>query len=235
MSPGDIPVIDFHTHTFFSDGVLVPSELVRRANVTGYRAIGIADHGDHSNVDFIIPRLIEAAAQLNRAQTTLVLPGIEITHTPAALIPDLIRACRHLGAVLVIVHGETIVEPVEPGTNRAAIEGGADILAHPGLITREEAQAAAEKGVYLEITARKGHSLTNGHVAAMCRATGAEPVINTDAHTPDNLISKEMATKVLMGAGFSHDETAHVFQNNESLLHSLIRRGDINGKIFSKT
>ena len=36
---------------------------------------------------------------------------------------------RALGAKVVIVHGETIVEPVPRGTNLAAIEAGVDILA----------------------------------------------------------------------------------------------------------
>ena len=31
---------------------------------------------------------------------------------------------RELGAKIVVVHGETVAEPVEPGNNRAAIEAG---------------------------------------------------------------------------------------------------------------
>ena len=64
-----------------------------------------------------------------------------------------------------VVHGETIVEPVAPGTNKAAIEANADILAHPGIISTEDLLLAKEKGVTLEITSRKGHSLSNGYVA----------------------------------------------------------------------
>ena len=37
-------MIDLHTHSFFSDGVLSPSELIRRAVVKGYKAIAITDH-----------------------------------------------------------------------------------------------------------------------------------------------------------------------------------------------
>jgi uncharacterized phage-associated protein len=32
-------MIDLHTHTLFSDGELLPSELVRRAEMTGYEAL----------------------------------------------------------------------------------------------------------------------------------------------------------------------------------------------------
>ncbi|HEY3347739.1 MAG TPA: PHP domain-containing protein, partial [Nitrospirota bacterium] len=47
-------MIDLHTHTLFSDGVLIPAELVRRAEVKGYEAIGLTDHADSSNIDFIV-------------------------------------------------------------------------------------------------------------------------------------------------------------------------------------
>jgi len=40
---------------------------------------------------------------------------------------------------------------------------------------------AAEKGILLEITARKGHSLTNGHVAKLAKKHGAALVLNTEA------------------------------------------------------
>ena len=41
-----LPVYDFHTHTFLSDGVLSPMELIRRAHDKGYAAIAITDHVD---------------------------------------------------------------------------------------------------------------------------------------------------------------------------------------------
>ncbi|HMK36668.1 MAG TPA: histidinol phosphate phosphatase domain-containing protein [Desulfomonilaceae bacterium] len=217
-------MIDFHTHTFFSDGELIASELVRRAGILGYRAIGLADHVDASNLDFVVPRLAKVAHELNRFQDTFVIPGGEITHAPLDQIPELISAARKLGAVFVVVHGESPVEPVMPGTNQAAIEAGADILAHPGFITPDQARLAAENGVFLEITARSGHSLTNGHVARIAFEVGARLVINTDTHSPENLITREMAGKVLMGAGLTESQTATVLANNQDLLNVLKRR-----------
>ena len=66
-------MIDFHTHTLFSDGLLVPSELVRRAFCIGYRAIGLTDHVDGSSLDFVLPRILKVAAELNRFQQLLVV------------------------------------------------------------------------------------------------------------------------------------------------------------------
>lgn len=217
-------MIDFHTHSFLSDGVLGPSELVRRAHVTGYRAIGLTDHVDGSNLDFVVPRIIKVAGELNRFQDTFVIPGLEITHAPPRQIAELAIEARRLGAALVVVHGESPVEPVAEGTNRAAIEARVDILAHPGYLTEEEARLAARNGVFLEITSRGGHSLTNGHVARLARETGARLVINTDSHAPGDLITSDRAFQVLIGAGLTAAEAEEVLRTNEELLVEFQRR-----------
>ena len=48
-------MVDLHTHSLLSDGQLLPSELVRRAEVRGYEAIAITDHVDFSNIDLVNP------------------------------------------------------------------------------------------------------------------------------------------------------------------------------------
>ncbi len=205
-------MFDLHCHSIFSDGELVPAELLRRVSVMGYEAVAITDHADHSNIDFIVPRIYTAARALNQISKTKLIPGIEITHVPPIMIPELIARARALGAEIVVVHGETLVEPVEPGTNLAAIKGGADILAHPGLITEEEVKLAAERGVFLELSGRKGHCLTNGHVAALARRFGAKLVINSDAHAPGDFMTPEFAFKVGLGAGLTEEEVKALYQ-----------------------
>ena len=211
-------MIDLHTHSIFSDGVLIPSELVRRAEVLGIKAIGITDHADASNLDFIIPRIVAVAERLNRVNRIKTVPGIELTHIPPSQIGPLAQQARSLGAKIVVVHGETIAEPVVPGTNRAALSADIDILAHPGLISEEEAVMAAGKGILLEISARKGHSLTNGHVAKLAGRHGAELVLNSDAHEPSDLITEQQAIQIVLGAGLSRDDFDHMQKNAESLL-----------------
>ena len=215
-------MIDLHTHSIFSDGVLVPAELVRRAMVTGYEAIAITDHVDSSNIDFIIPRMVQVAHDLSGLWPIVVIPGVEITHVPPKAIGELVDKARELGAELVVIHGETLVEPVEPGTNRAGIAAGADIIAHPGLITKQDAALAAKKGVYLEISARKGHSLGNGHVAKLAAETGASLVIDTDAHEPGDLITNEFAERVLLAAGMDKKAAARVFQNSREIVNNIL-------------
>lgn len=195
-------MIDLHTHSIFSDGELLPSELVRRAVVHGYTAIAITDHVDFTNIEYVLDG-IKKATYLEDIWDIHVLPGVEITHVPPQKIDELVSLARELGARIVVVHGETLVEPVIPGTNRAAIEAGADILAHPGLISREDAALAAEHGVCLEITSRCGHNRANGHVARVAEDEGAALVVSTDSHSPDDLVTDEQARKVALGAGLS--------------------------------
>lgn len=145
----------------------------------------------------------------------IALPGVELTHVPAGAIADAAARAKDLGARIVIVHGETPVEPVEPGTNRAAIlSPHVDVLAHPGLLTIEDAELAAERPTYLEISARKGHSLTNGHVAALALKAGAPMVVDSDAHAPNDLLTEVFAKTVARGAGITPEQLRAVLQGN---------------------
>ncbi len=184
-------MIDLHTHSLFSDGVLLPSELVRRASVNGYNVIAITDHVDSSNIDFVLPRLIKVAADLNKywSNNIKVIPGVEITHVPVKMISELVSYSRSQGRAIVVVHGESPVEPVEEGTNKAAIEAGCDILAHPGWIDDDIAITSKERGVALEITARAGHRKSNKHVYEIGQKNGATLVFNSDAHLPSDLLN----------------------------------------------
>jgi putative hydrolase len=214
-------MIDLHTHSFFSDGELIPSELIRRFEVLGYSAVAITDHADSSNLDFVIPRIVKVASVLNSAQSVKVIPGIELTHVPLELIEPLVFKARDLGAALVVIHGETIVEPVAPGTNRAGIEAGADILAHPGLITDEDADLAAERGTLLEISGRSGHSFSNGHVVKAALRAGAGLVLNSDTHSPANIMTEAFARKIAEGAGLPQTSFSVVVSNARRLLEKI--------------
>jgi histidinol phosphatase-like PHP family hydrolase len=211
-------VIDLHTHTVFSDGVLIPAELIRRAEALGIKGIAITDHGDSSNIDWIVPRIVSIADEMNRILKIRVLPGIEITHVPPELIAGLAKKARLLGARVIVVHGETIVEPVKTGTNRYALDADIDVLAHPGLITRADVIKARDKGIFLEVTSRKGHSLTNGHVAKLAKEVGAKLVMNTDTHEPGDLNDETRAKQVVCGAGLTEDDFYRMQENASKFL-----------------
>ena len=214
-------MIDFHTHTFLSDGALCPAEHIRRAEVHGYRILGFADHADLATMESIISTLLTAAARENELGRMKVFAGIELTHVRPEHIGEATALARKLGAQVVICHGQTICEPVEKGTNRAAIEAGVDILAHPGLITPEDTKLAAERGVRLEISSKAGHSLTNGHVANQARQAGAQLIFGSDAHTPDQMPTRDYAAAVCKGAGLNDDEIAQMFAAAEEFADKI--------------
>jgi putative hydrolase len=215
-------MIDLHTHSLFSDGELVPAELARRFEAAGYSAIAITDHGDHSNIEMIIPRIAAFCEETNRRTKIRVIPGIELTHVPPDAIPGLVARSRELGAKLVVVHGESIVEPVAPGTNRMAIEASADILAHPGLITEEEVLSAKANAVYLELTSRKGHSLTNGHVARLAHKAKAPLVLNSDAHAPADIWPPARLHEIVQGAGLTGADYEAMMRNAEQIVERCL-------------
>lgn len=193
-------------HTLQSDGELLPIELARRAAVMKHEAIAVTDHADPSNIERLIKET-RKDVPLAREWGLDMLVGVELTHIPASKMDAVVRQARKAGAEIIVVHGETISEPVEKGTNRAAVNNPeVNILAHPGFITMEDAQAAADNGVVLEITSRPSHALTNGHVVRMARKVDAKMVVNTDTHAPSDLISEERAIHVAMGAGLTRDE-----------------------------
>jgi putative hydrolase len=216
-------MIDLHTHTLNSDGELIPAELWRRAQVKGYRFLGITDHVDASNFQEVFARLQTAADSLNPGAPPHLIPGLEFTHLPPETIGPLVGQARALGVPLIVIHGETLAEPVAPGTNRAALEADIDILAHPGLLTREEVALAKVRGIFLEISARKGHCLGNGHVTQLAREVGARLIVNTDSHAPGDLITRGQAERVARGAGLADAEVASLFADAESLARRLAK------------
>jgi len=214
---------DFHTHSYLSDGVLAPMELIRRCIHNGYTAMAIADHVTSGIMERVIAEVRGDAMLAAERWDFICLVAVEITHVPASAIAELASRARDLGAELVIVHGETIVEPVEPGTNLAAVScPQVDILAHPGLLTEEEASLAAENDVCLEITRRHGHCLTNGLVVKRALEAGARLVVSSDGHAPGDYLTEEFARQVALGTGVPESEIQQILKNNPQ---ELLRRG----------
>ena len=134
------------------------------------------------------------------------------------LLHRVARSAKQAGLWLVVVHGETITEPVEEGTNLAAVScADVDILAHPGLITEEEAELAARNGVFLELSAKPSHCVANGHVARMARLAGARLIVNSDNHDLD-FLSEEQARHIVLAAGLEEKDVEEVLRKNPQLL-----------------
>ena len=216
-------IYDFHTHSSLSDGTLSPIELIHRAFRKGYRAIAITDHVGIGELERIIAEVTKNCLLAEKYWNIIAIPGVELTHIPASAINEVAKQAKEAGAQLVLVHGETIIEPVEQGTNLAAVQSPyVDILAHPGLISLEEASLAASNNIFLEISARKGHSFTNGHIVQVANLTGAKLLLGSDAHSEEDLLSESLARAIIQGAGVNPEVIENILHLNPvTLLHRL--------------
>ncbi len=203
--------IELHTHTLLSDGVLLPSELARRYEAAGFGAVAITDHVDLSNIKTVTVSIRDFCKAWPKGRIK-VIPGVELTHLPLEQFKGAVRYCRRQGMRVVIAHGETPVEPVLPGTAEAALKAGIDILAHPGLIKGALVALAARKGVFLEVSGRKGHCLGNTHVVRLARAHKAGLCLGTDAHEPRDIPTPAKLKAVGLAAGLDEVEVDSVLR-----------------------
>lgn len=213
---------DFHTHSFHSDGVLSPFELIRRAKVQGYAAVGITDHLGIGSLERVIREVTRDCALARKYWDILAIPGVELTHLPPESIDEVAREAKKLGAMIVVVHGECTSEPVAEGTNLAAVRSPyVDVLAHPGMITAEVAAIAASNLVFLELSARKGHMASNDHIAATALKENAYLIINSDAHDEGNLLTSEIIESILQKAGITEHRTKILEENPRLLIQKI--------------
>ncbi len=205
---------DLHTHTILSDGDMLPTELIRRMAVLGYTSVAITDHVDTSNTTSVVESLLEVRESAHLYGVKL-LCGVEITHVPPSQIASVAKRAKSAGADIVVVHGETTVEPVAEGTNHEACSCKyVNILAHPGLLTIDDAHLAAKNNIALELTSRAGHNRTNGHVAHIARAASCQLVVDSDAHSPHDLLDKRAKFVIAIGAGLTESEANAVISLN---------------------
>ena len=204
---------DLHTHSLLSDGALLPSEVAVRYAALGYKVIAITDHADYSNIEQVLTSILRFTKYWPKSSNIKILPGVELTHLPLEQFKPLVKFARSKGAKVIVGHGETLAEPVINGTNRAAISAGVDILAHPGLITDEDVRLAKKKGAFLEITARKGHCVSNNHVAEKALKLGAKLILETDSHSPDDIISRDALAAVGISAGLQQSDIETIYKN----------------------
>ncbi len=209
---------NFHTHSLLSDGVLLPSEVAVRYMSAGYKAIAITDHADYSNIDNVINSILNFTKNWPVDSLIKILPGVELTHLPLEQFKPLAKYARSKGIKVIVAHGQSPVEPVMAGTNRAALESDIDILAHPGMISDYDVNLAKEKGVFLEVTAREGHNQTNPHVVERALAIGAKLIIGIDSHRPEDILSIDKLEQTAVKAGISLEKLEVIYNDVKNFL-----------------
>lgn len=208
-----------HCHSLLSDGVLLPSEVAVRYASFGYKVIAITDHADYSNIDFVTHAILKFTEHWPKDSKIIkVLPGIELTHLPPEQFKPLAKYARKKGIKVIVGHGETLVEPVIKGTNRAALEADIDILAHPGLISDADVKLAKKKGIFLEVTTRKGHRDTNLHVVERALKFQAKLILDIDSHDPEDVVSLEELISIARQSGLSQKDIDKIYQDVKKFL-----------------
>jgi histidinol phosphatase-like PHP family hydrolase len=158
-------LVDLHSHSTISDGELSPRQMVEAADRRQYDLFALTDHGTSANYREVAARVRDEVERLRSLVSAELIAGIELTELEPSRIADAALESRRCGAQVVVVHGECVTMTTPPGTNAAAVRSDAvDILAHPGLVTLEDARASVEHNVWLELSARGGHSYGNGRV-----------------------------------------------------------------------
>jgi len=221
-------LIDLHSHSTLSDGTRSIEEMVMAAEQNGYQAFAMTDHVRHGDSAYrdVVPAVREEIERL-RPQTAMQLfVGAEITDFPPPEIATIAWEVRRDGADVVVVHGECVSLDTAGGTNAQAVRcPEVDILGHPGLISEEDAEAAAHHGIYLELSAIVGASYANGHVYEMARRTAASIVVDSDAHDEAGLLTPRKVAALVRGAGGS-ELYLHQVQHRwaPALINKLVRR-----------
>jgi putative hydrolase len=217
--------IDFQNHSTLSDGVLEPLALLQRAVQLNFHAIALTEHVDAHNVERMVERLSQVQVRA-RSLPLIFIPGVEITGVPPDEIAAVARIAKLAGARLVLVHGETLMGGALPGTNLAAAQcPDMDLIGHPGFLTEEAARAARENNIFIELSGREIHSLTNGYLARLAARTGIRLVVDSDAHRPEQMLSMDRAELVARGAGLEEDEIARALVANPAeLLARVVKR-----------
>lgn len=220
-------MIDFHIHIVWggcasrNEEGMLPAEALHYAARYGCRGAALVLRADGSGLRHL-PQLAQTVRRLSLYANVEAFAGVELVHVPPALLPDTVREARERGAQLVLAHGETLAEPVAPGTNLAAVEAGVDILAHPGLVDDQTAAYAAEKGVALELSACPRHALTNAHVAAMAVKHGCALVPGGNVRTSQEFARHPSWDAVCKGAAMTPAMTGKFHNDARNLIKRLM-------------
>jgi histidinol phosphatase-like PHP family hydrolase len=211
---------DLHTHTLLSDGELLPSESARRYEEKGFKAIAITDHVDASNIKTVVKAIVEFCKKWPKNRIK-VIPGIELTHIPLEHFKPFIKYARKNGIKVIVAHGETVSEPVIKGTNKKALSSGIDILAHPGFITKNDVELAKQRNVFLEVTARKSHCISNRHVVKLAKQIGARLIINTDSHSAQDILEISQRQKLALKSGLNKSHLRKIYKDTASFISKI--------------
>ncbi len=198
---------DLHTHTTFSDGVATVDEMVQAAIKRGYKYIGISDHLGK----LAVANAVEAdefgdylkaisQAKVKYQNKIKILAGGEVNIKPSGKLDFPQRLLKKLDYVIASIHS-SFYQDEKTATERmfeAVSHPLVTIIGHPTgrLLGQREGikfnakkvfALAAEKGVAMEINSYPARLDLSWQMAKLAKSYGVKLVINTDAHSIEDL------------------------------------------------
>lgn len=196
---------DLHTHTNQSDGLDPLEKLVAQAWRLGYSWFGVSDHAKGGGaVNGMEPKAFhrqrQAIEKLQKENPRVrILQGAEVDVLKDGTLTLPKPSLAELDYVIGSIHSHFNLD-AKTQTNRilAAFDAGIDILGHPTtrkVGTRPEIevqwdviyQAAADKGILMEIDATPDRLDLMGEKVHRARELGCNFAINSDAHAAGSL------------------------------------------------
>jgi putative hydrolase len=220
---------DLHAHTDWSDGHATVMEMALAAKARGYEYLAITDHSPRIPiVNGLGPERLAAQRRLiddaNRElEGITVLQGIEvdILEDGALDLPD--ETLASLDLVIASPHVKLRMERAAMTERmlRAVASPHVDVIGHPtgrrpgsGPGSRPGAdydfeavfRAAAANGVVLELDCDPARMDLSPELAALARSCGCRLSLDSDAHTPDQLVYVDLNNWLAWRAGATTDE-----------------------------
>ncbi|MGH2661640.1 MAG: PHP domain-containing protein [Actinomycetota bacterium] len=228
---------DLQMHTTWSDGTLPLDEMVRLAGKRGYEHVAVTDHSQELPIargmdEAKLLRQGEAIDRLNRElaeeeASIRALRAIEMNLSPAGegdMDPEVLGT---LDLVLGAFHSKLRVTEDQTDRYLAALANPTiHVLAHPrgrrwgtrpGLQAdwKRVAEAAAERGVALEVDAFPDRQDLEVGLLSHVREAGGWVSIGTDAHRPEELGFMDLGVAAAIAAEIPRDRILNFLATEE--------------------
>ena len=225
---------DLHSHSDWSDGRATVLEMARSAQARGYEYLAITDHSPRIGVvNGLGPERLAAQRRLieeaNRELDGLtVLQGIEVDINEDGSLDEPDEALAALDLVIASPHVKLRMEPAAMTERmlRAVEHPHVDVLGHPtgrrpgsrqGATYDFEAvfRRAAERGVVLEIDCDPARMDLSPELAALAASVGCRFALDSDAHSPDQLLYVDLGLWTARRAGIATDRLVNWLRLSE--------------------
>lgn len=209
LIPYDALKGDLHMHTFWSDGIGSPQDMLAAASRLGYDYIAITDHSKsefqaHGMDEKRLLQYVRELRALSDKSGIRLFVGSEVDIKKDGSLDYSDRFLKELDIVVAAVHSGFTMDEKTMTTRLLKALGNphVTVLGHPTgrLINGREPfafdhgkvfQAAKDNGVALEVNGHPVRLDLNDVLVRKAREIGCSFVIDSDAHHPDSLAHAE--------------------------------------------